>query len=462
MSDTSNSEQPLEHSVEDPRKIDSDEASVTSEDEAPGTSDEADGGAGPAASDPPSTGKVRQRALQEELKQLVDVVGPGPLVDLLLERAFQLQATDIHLDPTGDGLRVRLRVDGLLHDVLKLPQAMTSHVVSRIKLLAGMNITERRIAQDGRISNEVLKHLRDIRVGSGPTVYGERLVLRLMPDGESLTRLEELGMLPVQIDAVKKFLEVPYGMVVSVGPVGSGKSTTVYGCVTLLNHPAKSLVTIEDPVERRIEGVNQTQVDPKADFHFIDALRGVLRQDPDVMMVGEIRDPETAHISVRAGLTGVVVLTTMHANDAPSAVDVFREFGVPSMFIADSLEGIISQRLVRKLCLYCREPYRPSDAQWDALGVTPEMSESMELYRARGCDNCFNTGFSGRTGIFEVLPVSGRAREAIVREEARDVIARIAESEGMITLEQSARQRVIDGTTSAEEMHRVLTAFPVK
>nr|AUN35829.1 general secretion pathway protein E [uncultured bacterium] len=279
---------------------------------------------------------VRQKALQEELRELVDVVGPGPLVDLLLERAFQLKATDIHLDPVSDGLRVRLRVDGLLHDVLKLPAEMMSHVVSRIKLMAGMDITERRLAQDGHIANAVLQQQRDIRVGSGPTTHGERIVLRLMPDQTTMTRLEELGFDEDQMELVRRYVGASYGMILSVGPVGSGKSTTMYSCLQQLNSSTKSLVTIEDPVERRMEGVNQIQVDNRIEFGFVEALRGVLRQDPNVIMVGEIRDPETAHIGCRAGLTGVTVLSTLHANDTASTIDVFREFGIPPMFIADS------------------------------------------------------------------------------------------------------------------------------
>ncbi|HBN75181.1 MAG TPA: type II/IV secretion system protein, partial [Planctomycetaceae bacterium] len=230
-----------------------------------------------------SGGEVRQKALQEELRSLIDVVGPGPLVDLLLERAFELGATDIHFDPRVDGLHVRLRVDGILHGILQLKPGMTSQVISRLKLMAGMDITERRVAQDGHISNAVLKGQRDIRVGGGPTLHGERLVLRLMPNAREYTSLDQLGLDPAQAEAVRTYIQAPYGMILSVGPVGSGKSTTMYSCLELLNNPGKSLITIEDPVERRMEGVNQIQVDQKIDFNFAEALRGVLRQDPDVI-----------------------------------------------------------------------------------------------------------------------------------------------------------------------------------
>ncbi len=404
-------------------------------------------------------GESRQKALQEELRGLVDVVGPGPLVDLLLERAFQLKATDIHLDPGPNGLRVRLRVDGLLHDVLLLPPHMTSHVISRVKLMANMDITERRLAQDGHIANAVLQHQRDIRVGSGPTIHGERLVLRLMPDNKTFVKLEELGLDEEQIGQVKQYLRRPYGMILSVGPVGSGKSTTMYSCLELLNESHKSLITIEDPVERRIEGVNQIQTDSRIDFGFVEALRGVLRQDPNVMMIGEVRDPETAHIGCRAGLTGVLVLSTLHANDTASTIDVFREFGIPPMFMADSLQGIISQRLIRKVCTKCRTTHRPDEATAGILGLSPEEAAEVELAQGEGCDFCFHTGYSGRTGVFEILSVDTEVRSAILHGKSHDELLEIARSKGMETLEESARKKVLNGETSIEEMHRVLTSF---
>ncbi len=414
-----------------------------------------------APSNTPQSDHVRQKALKEELSGLVDVVGPGPLVDLLLERAFQLEATDIHFDPTEDGLRIRLRVDGLLHDVLKLPAEMTSHVVSRIKLMANMNITERRFAQDGHISNSVLTAQRDVRVGSGPTIYGERIVLRLMPDQASYTELEELGFEDQQMELLKQHATRPSGMVMSVGPVGSGKSTTMYSCLNLLNDPQKSLSTIEDPVERRIPGINQIQTDPKINFGFVEALRGVLRQDPNIMMIGEIRDPETAHIGCRAALTGVMVLSTMHANDSVSAIDVFREFGIPPMFIADSVNCIVSQRLIRKVCPISRETYHPDEAVCGMLGIDPGQAESTELVRGIPADCNFYTGYSGRTGVFEVLVVTQAVREAILHGKSSMEIREIAKSEGMLTLEQAARNKVLRGETSIEEMLRVISTHAV-
>ncbi len=402
------------------------------------------------------SGEVRQKALQEELRSLVDVVGPGPLVDLLLERAFGLGATDIHFDPRDDGLHIRLRVDGILHDILVLASTMTAQVISRLKLMAGMDITEKRFAQDGHISNAVLKNQRDIRVGCGPTIYGERLVLRLMPESGSFSTLDSLGLDEGQIDQITHYINAPYGMVLSVGPVGSGKSTTMYSCLDLLNDPGKSLLTIEDPVERRMHAVNQIQVDTKIDFNFVEALRGVLRQDPDVIMVGEIRDPETAHIAVRAGLTGIRVLSTLHANDTTSTIDVFRDFGIPPMFIGDSVNCVISQRLVRKVCSNSFEEYHPDAGQCQFLGIDPAQADSISLRRGIPDDSNFHTGYSGRTGVFEILAVDPTLREAIIHNKSSKELQKLAVDQGMVTLEEAAKKKVLEGATTIEEIHRVL------
>lgn len=403
---------------------------------------------------------IHSKALQQEMKELVDVVGPANLADLLLERAFQLHATDIHLDPSENGLRIRLRIDGVLHDVLLLPKEMTSHMVSRVKLMANMDITERRLAQDGHIAAASLKHQRDVRVGSGPTIHGERLVLRLMPDSRSFTQIEELGFLDTQLDQVHRILSQPSGSLLTVGPVGSGKSTTLYACLEILNDPSRSLVTIEDPVERRIPGVNQIQVDPKINFGFVEALRGVLRQDPNVMMIGEIRDAEAAHIACRAGLTGISVLSTIHGNDTAASIDVFREFGIPAMFIADSLQGLVSQRLVRKVCPDCRVMANPDPAECHFLGIDPSQAATVQIATGTGCDRCFHTGHRGRTGLFEVMVLDRELRLAILHEKGHAEIMSLARSKGMLTLEDVAKRKVLAGTTSISEIHRVLVSEP--
>ena len=416
----------------------------------------------PAAASTPAASQAagrrnpsEQRALQAELRELADVVGPGPLVDLLLERAFQMHATDIHLDPTGEDLRVRVRVDGLLHDILRLPADSQSQVISRVKLLGGMDITEKRRAQDGHISNSVAGVERDVRVGSGPTIHGERLVLRLMPDSGSFNTLDELGMREEQRQLLEAQLNRPYGMVLTVGPVGSGKTTTMYAGLSGLNDPHKSLVTIEDPVERRIEGVNQIQVDGRTNFGFPEALRACLRQDPNVMMVGEIRDSETAHIAGRSALTGVLVLTTMHAADAAAAIDVLREFDVPAPVIADAVNCVVSQRLIRRVSPKSREEYSPDEATAAMLNLSREERDSATLVRGLPAEENFGTGYVGRTGIYEIMPIDGDVRRAILEDASTGEIREIARENGMSSLETEARRKALAGETSVEEYVKI-------
>lgn len=405
--------------------------------------------------------EVRQRALREELKELLDVVGPAQLVDLLLERAFQLHATDIHLDPAEEGLRVRVRVDGMLHDVLIVPHNVTPQMISRVKLMAGMNITEKRLAQDGHLSRQFVGQPRDVRVGSGPSLFGERLVVRLMPDGRQLRRLDELGLDAEQSEQLRRLIRLPHGMILAAGPVGSGKSTTVYNCLELVNDPTKSVVTIEDPVERRIPGVNQIQIDPKIGFGFVEALRGVLRQDPNVILIGEIRDPETAHIGVRAARTGMLVFSTLHASDAAMAFDVFRDFQVPPAMLADSLLAVLSQRLLRKVCTHCRTEVVADAAARQALGLDPAGPE-VRLARGAGCDACFQTGYLGRTGVFEIITVDEALKEALIRGLPRHELVKIARSRGLRSLTAAASRKVLDGVTTVEEMLRVLLIDPAQ
>ncbi len=396
---------------------------------------------------------IRHEGLREELSELLDVIGPGPLSDVMLERAFECRATDIHLEPTANGLRIRFRVDGLLQDVVRLPQSAVLPMLSRLKLLAGMDITERRLAQDGHISCAALKQARDVRVGSGPTIHGERLVLRLMPDARSFTRLEELGLEPDQVNSVRRTLSAPHGLILIVGPVGSGKSTTVYSLLRELADPHKSIVTIEDPVERRMQDVSQIQVDPKIDFHFVDAVRCVLRQDPDIMMIGEIRDAETAQIACRSALTGVLVLSTLHANDTTSAIDVLENFGVPRMVIADCLRGIVSQRLLLKVCEQHQETYHPDSAACAMLGLDPHRADAINLVRGIPHDANFHTGYAGRTGAFEILTVTRELRNSILSGASATRLMEQARADGMGTLSAAVRAKVLAGVTSLDQWH---------
>jgi type II secretory ATPase GspE/PulE/Tfp pilus assembly ATPase PilB-like protein len=322
-----------------------------------------------------------------------------------------------------------------------------------------MNITEHRLAQDGRISVTVLGNHRDVRVGGGPTIHGERLVLRLMPDQLTMTQLEELGFDEGQYNSIRKALADPYGMILSVGPVGSGKTTTLYGCLELLNIPEKSIITIEDPVERRIRGINQIQVEPTIDFGFVRALKGSLRQDPNIIMIGEIRDSETAQIASRASLTGILTLSTLHANDTSSVIGIFREFGIKPLFIADSLRCLVAQRLIRKTCRHCRESYEPDEVTLAELQLSSRSELEKPLVRGAGCAHCFGTGYFGRKGIFEVMLLSSDLRSSILKGTGPRELRALAIEQGMQTLEQSARRSVLEGETTLEEFHRVLANY---
>lgn len=404
----------------------------------------------------PAASSFRHEALRDELSELLDVIGPGPLSDVLLERAFELHATDIHLEPTPSGLRIRLRVDGLLHDIVRLPPAASLPMISRLKLMAGMDITERRLAQDGHISRAVLQQPRDIRVGSGPTIHGERLVLRLMPDESSFTSLDDLGLEATQADSLRRCLTAPYGLILVVGPVGCGKSTSVYSFLRELNQPQKSIVTIEDPVERRMEGICQIQIDPKIGFQFADALRCVLRQDPDVMMVGEIRDAETAQIACRSALTGVLVLSTLHASNTAAAIDVLENFGVPRMVLAECLRGIMSQRLILKVCSQHRETWHPDEATCRMLELDPAQADSVSLVRGLPADINFHTGYAGRTGVYEIMDLNRDLRELILRGSSASELMDAAQTLGMQTLAQATRAKVLAGVTSVDQLHETL------
>lgn len=401
-------------------------------------------------------GDRRYAGLREELTELLSVlgdVGPGQLGDLLIERATHLNATDVHLDPMTEGLRVRLRIDGELHEVMHLPADAASHVVSRIKVLAGLDITERRRPQDGRLPGK-LGTEHDIRVSSGPTIHGERLVLRLTSSSEELTLLDNLGFLPQQLESVRRSLEHPSGMMLVTGPIGSGKSTTVYSALRELNDPRRSVVTIEDPVERRIDGVSQIEIDPSAHLDFADALRGVLRQDANVLMVGEIRDSESAHIASRAALTGTMVLSTLHASDTAAAIEVLRALKIPPLVIADSLKCVITQRLVRRICKESRETYSPDPSVLDTLRLSADDARDLKLTRGVPAECNFHTGYSGRTAVYEVLELSSGLRSAILENAPAQRIRELAAGEGLITLKQATLQKVIDGVTSVEEYLR--------
>lgn len=404
----------------------------------------------------PNIAPPNNKALAAELEELLTVVEPASVANVVLQRGFVHGATDIHLDPTQLGTRIRFRVDGVLQDILPIPRDKAAVLISRLKVMAGMNITERRLPQDGAIPADRFPGLpRDVRVGSSMTVNGERLVLRLMPDPDQLNSLPSLGFDPQQLETVKKLLQAPYGLLLVVGPVGSGKSTTVYDLLNVINTPERSVVTIEDPVERRLRGANQIQVDPRSGLTFTSALRGTLRQDPDILCVGEIRDADTAQIACRAATTGVLVLSTLHANNTAGAIDVLRGFGISSMAIADGLRGVISQRLVRKVS-DDREEVAP-DAEARKMLQLDEEDQSTTVVRGIPGDANFSTGYFGRTAVFEIMLVDTDIRRAINDGAASHEIHQLAQNQGMATLEDSARRKVLDKVTSVEELHRIIS-----
>lgn len=398
--------------------------------------------------------------LRDELTELLDVVGPGKVGDVVLDKAFELGATDLHFDPTPTGLRIRMRVDGKLHDIVWLPTSAAGPLISRFKVMAGMDIAERRLAQDGHISYVTKNIPRDVRLGSGPSIYGERLILRLFPDPRQFNQLDDLGLEDEDATAVRRCLASPYGLILVGGPVGCGKTTSVYSFLHELNDPHKSLVSIEDPVEQRIEGVCQLQIDPRIGFDFAAAVRCVMRQDPDIMLVGEIRDAETAQIACHAALTGVLVLSTVHASNTASAIDVMKGFGVPKVMLADCLRGIISQRLVLQVCTKSREMYTPDEVTCRLLGIDPQTAESLQLARGVPADVNFHTGYHGRVGIFEVMEVNRAIQEAILEDAPVAQIEEIACRSGMSSLADSARRKVLSGMTSMDEYHSTILTLP--
>lgn len=376
------------------------------------------------------------------------------LVDTILDGGINAKASDIHLEPMEIDMRVRYRIDGILHDIITVPKGVESAVVSRIKVLAEMNIAEKRVPQDGHIAVKREGKEFDLRVASFPTVGGEKVVLRILDKGSMMFSLNELGLPKKEEELFKVLIERPFGIILVTGPTGSGKTTTLYAALNKLNTVTKNIITVEDPVEYRLEGVSQSQINPRAGITFATGLKAILRQDPDIIMVGEIRDLETAEIAIRAALTGHLVFSTLHTNDAPSAVTRLVDMGIEPFLIASSVIGIMAQRLVRTICKDCKEKYAPSA---DALKMFDlEKRKKVTFAKGRGCNYCIGTGYHGRIAVYELMKVSDNIRDLIGRRAPTSEIKEAAIKEGMSTLKQSAIDKVAEGLTTPEEVRRAV------
>ena len=409
-----------------------------------------------AVSDATTSAEEDEKAL-ENLPAAVEEAPIVRLVNLLITQAVGDRASDIHVEPNEKDIRIRYRIDGVLHEVMRSPKNIQNGLISRLKIMADIDIAEHRVPQDGRVGLVVGGKSVDLRVATLPTVYGEKVVIRILDKNSVLLRLEDLGFLEGPYEVYEEAFRKPYGTILVTGPTGSGKSTTLYGTLNILNTGDRNIITVEDPVEYRLTGVNQMQVNVKSGMTFAAALRSILRADPDVILVGEIRDRETAITAVEAALTGHLVLSTLHTNDAPSAVTRLVEMGVEPYLVASALDCVVAQRLARKLCGRCKEAYRPSRAELEEAGfaedVLPEISE---LWRPVGCTHCGKTGYRGRLALFEVMPVTEGIERLSVERRSSEEIRRLAIEQGMVPLLDDGLEKVRAGVTSVEEIYRVV------
>ncbi len=396
---------------------------------------------------------------QEDVQHLRDMASEAPvirLVNMLIARAMEQRASDIHIEPFEKELRVRYRIDGILHDVDAPPRKLQAALISRVKLMAKLNIAERRLPQDGRIKLRMLGREVDLRVSTLPTLYGESVVLRILDRSSINVSLESLGFPKDILSDFEKLIAQPYGMILVTGPTGSGKTTTLYGALDKINSPEKKIITIEDPVEYQLNGVNQIHVKAQIGLTFAAGLRSIVRQDPDVIMIGEIRDYETAEIAIQSALTGHLVFSTLHTNDASGAVARLLEMGVEDYLLASSLLGVMAQRLVRNLCLTCRRPIEGGASlpqiNQQTNGHSPEL---VATYEAGECEDCAMTGYRGRNGIFEFLPVDESIRQLILKRSSADIIKEQAVSRGMRPLRDDGWRKVAEGGTTVAEVMRV-------
>lgn len=389
------------------------------------------------------------------------VESDAPIISIansLLQQAAKDGASDIHIEPQEKDLRIRFRVDGVLREIMIFPKRIHGALTSRFKIMSEMDISERRLPQDGRIKHRFAGRDIDIRVSTLPTIYGEKIVGRLLDQGKGLLGIDTLGFSDKNLEKFVDITKKSYGIILVTGPTGSGKTTTLYSVFSGFNSEEKNIITIEDPVEYRLPGISQVNVNPKAGLDFANTLRAILRQDPNIIMVGEIRDWETAEIAIRAALTGHLVFSTLHTNDAASTVTRLMDMGIQGYLVASSVLGVTSQRLVQKICTQCRESYEVEPNTPEHIFMDLPTQEAVQLYRGHGCPGCNGTGYRGRTGIHEILMTTSGIREAIMRGASADELAKIAKSEGMVTMQQDGVEKALAGITTIAEVMRVAYA----
>ncbi len=392
----------------------------------------------------------------EEIGDLLESEDDAPMIRLvnsLLSQALKDRASDIHIEPFESKVLVRFRIDGVLHTIVSPPKALQSALISRIKVMAGLDISEKRHPQDGRFRVKVAGREVDVRVSVLPTAHGERVVMRLLDKSATLLALSDLGMSQSQHETMKKVIQEPHGLVLVTGPTGSGKSTTLYASLMEVDRKNRNVMTIEDPIEYQLEGVGQMQVQPKIGVTFAAGLRSILRQDPDIVMIGEIRDLETAEIAIQASLTGHMVFATLHTNDALSAIVRLQDMGVEPYLVASSLVMTQAQRLVRRLCEQCKTPREIKAGEWEALDIdAADMADCTMVYDAKGCEHCLDTGYAGRVAIYELIPITQALRNAIHDGKGLPALRRLTHKEGVVSLRQDGARHVAAGITTFDEV----------
>jgi type IV pilus assembly protein PilB len=415
------------------------------------------GGTGRAPAEPSDYRKTHDLALKEELSGRLEDAPATRLFDLIMIQAIREQASDIHFEPDEKSLRIRFRIDGFLYEILSLPKAIHPSVASRIKVLAEMDIAETRLPQDGNFNIKMENRSFEVRVSTFPTIYGENVVIRILDQTSPLFELKDLGFSEEMFSNYQHLIRRANGIILVTGPTGSGKTTTLYASMNMINSMDKNIITIEDPVEYRLPLVRQTQVNPKAGITFATGLRSILRQDPDVIMVGEIRDIDTAEIAIQAALTGHLVLSTLHTNDALEAISRLMDIGIVPYLISSSVIGVLAQRLVRTICPKCKTPYQADQGELAELGKNlSESKEAITLYKGKGCKNCRQSGYRGRTGIFELLVVNEKIKHMISEKASVQRIRETAkETTGMLSLREDGLRKVLSGITTFEEVDRI-------